>query len=99
MDVTTKNLDDDDLLNGLGEEHELHIDFAHSISLGYNKERYYLLFAVGGVNFMWETPTKTRASPEDLLWEFLAATRLKIRKLQVDWEFDASSSFKAFCAK
>eukprot|EP00961_Rhodomonas_salina_P150546 2027557-Rhodomonas_salina.1 len=51
--------DEDDLLQALGSE-ELHMDYAHSITLGYNKELYYLLynkelyyllFVVGGRNF------------------------------------------------
>eukprot|EP00961_Rhodomonas_salina_P264942 3581589-Rhodomonas_salina.1 len=52
--------------------------YAHSITLGYNKERYYLLFVVGGRNFMGASPTTTRKEQEVLLREFLAVTRLKI---------------------
>lgn len=39
--------EEDDLLKAFAEE-ELHLDYAHSIAIGYNKERYYLLFVVGG---------------------------------------------------
>eukprot|EP00961_Rhodomonas_salina_P151989 2046140-Rhodomonas_salina.2 len=39
--------DQDDILQAFCEE-ELHLDFAHSITLWYNNERYYLLFIVGG---------------------------------------------------
>eukprot|EP00961_Rhodomonas_salina_P221112 2989409-Rhodomonas_salina.1 len=41
---------DYDLLKAFLSE-ELHLDFAHSITLGYFKEHYYLLFIVGGNNF------------------------------------------------
>eukprot|EP00961_Rhodomonas_salina_P171584 2313481-Rhodomonas_salina.3 len=41
------------------------MDYAHSISLGYYKELYYLLFVVGGRNFMWATPTTTSLGAED----------------------------------
>eukprot|EP00961_Rhodomonas_salina_P219664 2968972-Rhodomonas_salina.1 len=62
------------------------MDYAHSITLGYNKEWYYLLFkfVVGGRNFMWASPTMTRKEPEVLLLEFLAVTRLKIGQLRTD---------------
>eukprot|EP00961_Rhodomonas_salina_P161891 2180507-Rhodomonas_salina.1 len=48
----------DDLLKAFASE-ELHLDFVHSILLGYfnYSERYYLLFV--GKNFMWATPTTT----------------------------------------
>eukprot|EP00961_Rhodomonas_salina_P077637 1041464-Rhodomonas_salina.1 len=55
--------DEDYLLQAFGSE-ELHMDYAHSITLGYNKEQYYLLFVVGGRNFMWASPTTTRKEPE-----------------------------------
>eukprot|EP00961_Rhodomonas_salina_P204239 2755944-Rhodomonas_salina.1 len=61
--------DEDDLERAFVQE-ELHMDYAHSISLGYYKEKYYLLFIVGGQNFMWVTPTRTRMEPEDLLQDF-----------------------------
>eukprot|EP00961_Rhodomonas_salina_P236534 3196808-Rhodomonas_salina.1 len=57
--------EDDDLLKAFRSE-ELHLDFAHSITLEYFKERYYLLFVVGGNNFMWAMPTTSRMEPEDL---------------------------------
>ena len=47
---------EDDFTNAFGEENDLHVDNAHSISLGYHKERYYVMFVVGG-NFVWATPT------------------------------------------
>eukprot|EP00961_Rhodomonas_salina_P078525 1055708-Rhodomonas_salina.1 len=79
------------------------MDYAHSITLGYNKELYYLLFQVvmGGLNFMWVSPTTTRKEQEVLLGEFLAVTRLKIGQLPVrtDNKFTPLSMFKAFCYK
>eukprot|EP00961_Rhodomonas_salina_P094608 1273294-Rhodomonas_salina.1 len=62
--------DEDDLLQAFGSE-ELQMDYAQSITLGYNKERYYLLFVMGGRNFMWVSPTTTRKEQEVLLREFL----------------------------
>eukprot|EP00961_Rhodomonas_salina_P224878 3040114-Rhodomonas_salina.1 len=75
------------------------MDYAHSIALGYNKERYYLLFVIGGRNFMWASETTTRKEPEKLLLEFLAVTELKIGQLWTDNEFTACSTFKVFCKK
>ena len=31
----------------------LRIDYAHSISLGYSKEKYYLILVVDGIDFVW----------------------------------------------
>ena len=69
--------EEDELLQAFQNE-ELHMDYAHSIALGYNNERYYLLFVVGGRNFMWASPSTTRKEPEILLREFLSVTGLKI---------------------
>eukprot|EP00961_Rhodomonas_salina_P116395 1566664-Rhodomonas_salina.1 len=62
--------EEDDLLAAFGSE-ELHMDYAHSISLGYFKEHHYLLFVVRNQNFMWATPTTMRMEPEELLSYFL----------------------------
>mmetsp|Transcript_18099 Transcript_18099/g.36559 ORF Transcript_18099/g.36559 Transcript_18099/m.36559 type:complete len:114 (-) Transcript_18099:47-388(-) len=35
--------------------------------------------------------------PEELLRDFLSVSGVKIGKIRVDGEFDASSAFKAFC--
>eukprot|EP00961_Rhodomonas_salina_P189546 2557730-Rhodomonas_salina.1 len=75
------------------------MDYAHSISLGYFKERYYLLFVVGQRNFIWATPTTTRMEPEELLRDFLSVSNLKIGKIRTDNEFTASAKFTAFCKK
>eukprot|EP00961_Rhodomonas_salina_P006590 89515-Rhodomonas_salina.1 len=58
------------------------MDYAHSISLGYYKEQYYLLFVVGRQNFMWATLTRTRMEPEDLLQDFLSVSNLKLGKIR-----------------
>lgn len=88
----------DDFLHAMGDNQELHIDFAHSISIGKDKEKYYLVFVVGGVNFLWAAPTKTVASPEDLVAKFLAESKLKIGKIRCDGAFD-TSAFRAFCKR
>jgi hypothetical protein len=81
LDTEYDNLEDEDNLQQAFGGDELHLDFAHSIAMGYAKERYYLLFVVGGKNFMWATPTTTRMEPEELLRDFLTVTGLKIGKL------------------
>eukprot|EP00961_Rhodomonas_salina_P170018 2291193-Rhodomonas_salina.1 len=90
--------EEDDLLAAFWSE-ELHMDYAHSISLGYFKERYYLLLVVGKLNFMWATPTTARMEPEELLHNFLSVSNLKIGKIRTDNEFTASAKFTAFCKK
>jgi hypothetical protein len=89
--------EEDDFVSAFDEE--LHMDYAHAISLGYHKERYYLIFVVGGRNFLWATPTTTRMEPEELLRDFLSISGVKIGKIRVDGEFDASAAFKAFCKR
>eukprot|EP00961_Rhodomonas_salina_P266260 3599479-Rhodomonas_salina.1 len=88
--------DEDDLEHAFSQK-ELHMDYAHSISLGYYKELYYLLFVVGRRNFMWATPTLARMEPEDLLQDFLSVSNLKIGRIRTDNEFTTSTKFKAFC--
>eukprot|EP00961_Rhodomonas_salina_P175189 2363279-Rhodomonas_salina.1 len=95
-DLTTE--EGNDILNAFGKS-ELHMDYAHSIALGYNKERYYLLFVVGGRNFMWASATTMWKEPEKLVLEFFAVTGLEIGQLQTDNKITASSTFKVFCKK
>mmetsp|Transcript_17909 Transcript_17909/g.36009 ORF Transcript_17909/g.36009 Transcript_17909/m.36009 type:complete len:481 (+) Transcript_17909:395-1837(+) len=52
--------------------HDLHVDYAHSISLGYRNEAYYLVMVVDGVDFLWAAPTAHKSNPEALLESFLA---------------------------
>jgi hypothetical protein len=77
----------------------LHIDYAHSISLGYSKEKYYLIFVVDGIDFVWGQTCTTRSTPEDLIQEFLTMTNLKVSSVCFDGaqEFGKSLSFKSFC--
>eukprot|EP00961_Rhodomonas_salina_P223497 3022188-Rhodomonas_salina.1 len=37
--------------------------------------------------------------PEELLLDFMTLSGFRIGKIRVDGEFDASSAFKAFCAR
>ena len=77
----------------------LHIDYAHSISLGYSKEKYYLILVVDGIDFVWGQTCTTRSTPEDLIQEFLTMTNLKVSSVRFDGaqEFGKSLSFKSFC--
>ena len=77
----------------------LHIDYAHAISLGYAKEKYYLILVVDGIDFVWGQTCTTRSSPEDLIQEFLTMTNLKVSSVRFDGaqEFGKSHSFKAYC--
>lgn len=97
MPVQTNSTSDEDYFVNAFKEDESHMDYAHSISLGYHKERYYLVFIVGGWNFLWATPMTTQMEPEELLRDFLCISGVKIGKLLVDGEFDESAAFKAFC--
>jgi len=92
----TEELDEDDFAHAFDEENDLHIDYAHAISLGFHKERYYLVFVIGGRNFIWATPTTTRMEPEALVRDFISVTGLKIGRIRVDGEFDQSTAFKKF---
>ena len=40
----------------------LHIDYVHSISLGYS---YYLILVVDGIDFVWGQTCTTRSTPEE----------------------------------
>ena len=88
--------DEDDFYNALKDNNELHMDFAHSISMGYHNEKYYLVFVVGGVNFLWATSRTTHLAPQDILRDFLATSGIKVGKVLVDCEFE-STAFSAFC--
>ena len=63
---------------------DLHIDYAHSISLGYSKEKYYLILVVDGIDFVWGQTCTTRSTPEDLIQEFLTMTNLKVSSVRFD---------------
>jgi hypothetical protein len=78
----------------------LHIDYAHSISIGVHKEKYFLLMTLDGIDFTFCSATVDRTEPESLIHEFMTLTRLKIDCIRYDGaaEFAKSATFKAFCA-
>jgi hypothetical protein len=77
----------------------LHIDYAHSISIGVHKEKYFLLMTLDGIDFTFCSATVDRTEPESLIHEFMTLTRLKIVCIPYDGaaEFAKSATFKAFC--
>ncbi len=79
----------------------LHIDYAHSISLTYSKEKYYLILSVDWIDFVWGQTCTIRSTPEDLIQEFLTMTNLKVSSVRFDGaqEFGKSFSFKSFCRR
>jgi hypothetical protein len=77
----------------------LHIDYAHSISIGVHKEKCVLLMALDGIDFTFCFATVDRTEPESLIHEFMTLTRLKINCIRYDGaaEFAKGATFKAFC--
>jgi hypothetical protein len=77
----------------------LHIDYAHSISIGVHKEKCVLLMTLDGIDFTFCFATVDRTEPESLIHEFMNLTRLKIDCIRYDGaaEFAKSTTFKAFC--
>eukprot|EP00961_Rhodomonas_salina_P174697 2356416-Rhodomonas_salina.1 len=71
----------DDFLLAFTSLCDLHIDYAHTISIRHRNEQYYLMIVVDGVDFLWANPTKTKLLPEELLDEFLRYTLIKVSKL------------------
>ena len=76
-----------------------HIDYAHSISIGVHKEKYFLLMTLDGIDFTFCSATVDRTEPESLIHEFMTLTRLKIDCIRYDGaaEFAKSATFKTFC--
>jgi hypothetical protein len=52
----------------------LHIDYAHSISIGVHKEKYFLLMTLDGIDFTFCSATVDRMEPESLVHEFMTLT-------------------------
>ena len=79
--------------------HDMHVDYAHTIAVGYHNQRYYLVMVIDWVDFMWASSTATKDNPEALLEEFLRITRIKIRRIRMDdaGELARSASFKMWC--
>jgi hypothetical protein len=77
----------------------LHIDYAHSISIGVHKEKYFLLMTLDGIDFTFCSATVDRTEPESLIHESMTLTRHKIDCIHYDGaaEFAKSATFKAFC--
>jgi len=48
-------------------QHRMPIDYAHSITLGRNKELYYLMIVIDSIDFTWAQPSPNRSEPEDLI--------------------------------
>ena len=63
---------------------DMHIDYAHTIALGYHNQKYYLVIVIDGKDFMWASSTTTKKGPEELLEQFLRVTRIKIRRIHMD---------------
>jgi hypothetical protein len=77
----------------------LHIDYAHSMSIGVHKDKYFLLMTLDGIDFTYCSATVDRTEPESLIHEFMTLTRLKIDCIRYDGaaEFAKSATFMAFC--
>jgi hypothetical protein len=77
----------------------LHSDYAHSISIGVHKEKYFLLMTLDGIDVTFCSATVDRTEPESLIHEFMTLTRLKIDRIRYYGaaEFAKSATFKVFC--
>ena len=76
----------------------LHVDFAHSISIGVHKEKYFLFMTLDGIDCTFCSATIDRTEPENPIHEAMTLTRLKIDCIRYDGaaEFAKSATFKAF---
>jgi hypothetical protein len=77
----------------------LQIDYTYSILLGFNKELYYLIMVVDGIDFIWASASQDHSIPENMILEFLNMTDIKIGTIRFDGakEFGKSVSFQNFC--
>ena len=71
----------------------LHIDYAHSISIGVHKEKYFLLMTLDGIDFTFCSATVDRTEPESLIHEFMTLTRLKIDCIRYDGAAEFAKSY------
>jgi hypothetical protein len=55
-------------------QHRMHIDYAHSITLGRNKDLYYLIIVIDSIDFTWAQPSPNRSEPQDLIHDFMTLT-------------------------
>ena len=76
----------------------LSIDFAYALTLGYHKEKYYLLIHADGVEMLWCAPTTSRAQPHKLIKEFQNYLGIQVRSIRFDnvMEFGQSDRFKSW---
>ena len=72
----------------------LHIDYVCVITMGYHKEKYYLILVVDETDFVWAQSTTTHSSPEDLILEFLNMTGIKVSTVRFDGTQEFGKSFK-----
>jgi len=63
-------------------QHDLHVDYAHSISIGYKNEAYYLVMVIDRVDFLWAAPTAHKSNPESLLESFPILQNLQLLALE-----------------
>jgi hypothetical protein len=79
----------------------MHIDYAHSITLGRNKELYYLIIVIDSIDFTWAQPSPNRSEPEDLIHDFMTLTGIKVGHIRADGagEFARSATFQAYCKR
>jgi hypothetical protein len=62
-------------------QHRMHIDYAHSITLGRNKELYYLIIVIDSIDFKWAQPSPNRSKPEYLIHDFIESSREQLERL------------------
>jgi hypothetical protein len=79
----------------------MHIDYAHSIILGRNKEIYYLIIVIDNIDFTWAQPSPNRSESEDLIQDFMTLTGIKVGHIRADGagEFARCATFKAYCRR
>jgi hypothetical protein len=82
-------------------QHRMHIDYAHSITLGRNKELYYLIIVTDSIDSTWAQPSPNRCEPDDLIHDFMILTGIKVGHIRGDGagEFAISATFRAYCRR
>jgi hypothetical protein len=82
-------------------QHRMHIDFAHSITLGRNEELYYLIIGIDSIDFTWAQPSRNRSELEDLMHDFMSLTGIKVGHIRADsaGEFARIATFQAYCKR
>ena len=77
---------------------DVRIDYADAISMGYNREQYYLLTVDKESDFLWALPTAARSNALQLLKEYIHVTGIKPARIRCDNapEF-TDKDFVSFC--